>query len=137
MRTEHGVVVFGGRQVGKRLETSNKTLVGQCLPVVVGLICLMWGIDVCRGPLAVQAATIPTGYVPFGKYVKVGSTDYISGHELACQPGSDFCGEGTAWHAASSTCIIPGVTIGGTTITTMQALTSARCESVATPTGTD
>ncbi|MBQ6438301.1 hypothetical protein IJJ12_02870, partial [bacterium] len=75
-----------------------------------------------------RAATIPAGYLEFGKYVKVGATDYISGHELACKPGNDYCGNGSKWSTALSKCIrIP---------TTMQDFTSDFCNTFTTPGGT-
>ncbi|MBQ6437834.1 hypothetical protein IJJ12_00445 [bacterium] len=104
----HGRAVFGDRRGGKTVDTSNKTLVNQVLPGMVGFICLMWGIGICSGPSSISAATIPTGYMAFGKYVKVGSSDYVSGHELACAPGDDFCGDNTEWDETTGTCVGTG-----------------------------
>ena len=113
--------------VGHRFSTSRPPR--QLAGAMVGILVLMWGIGVCSG--ASRAATIPAGSVAFGKYVKVGSADYITGHELACQPGSDFCGPHSTWNYQTHTC--EGANLG---LTTMQSFTAADCNKFATPTGT-
>ena len=137
MHTLHRRAAFCGRNGGDKLQQTLSTT-HALLHVMVGIMVLMCRIGVCSGPLAAQAATIPAGYLPFGKYVKVGSTDYISGHELACQPGNDFCGDGTTWYELAQTCISSlGVTVNNTTILTMQDFTSTMCNTFTTPTGTN
>ena len=129
MRSMHARAAFCGRRVGDKKATSNKTPVNKCISGLVGTICLVGGI-VCRWPSILQAATVPLSGVPFGKYVKVGSADYISGHELACQPGSDFCGAHATWNYQTQTC--EGANLG---FTTMQSFTSSDCNKFTTPIG--
>ena len=131
MRSMHARAAFCGRRVGDKKATSNKTPVNKCISGLVGTICLVGGI-VCRWPSILQAATVPLSGVPFGKYVKVGSADYISGHELACQPGSDFCGEGSAWNNLTQSC-----TGGKISVSTMQTFSSTLCDMYVTPADTD
>ncbi|MBQ6438289.1 hypothetical protein IJJ12_02810 [bacterium] len=87
----------------------------------------MCRIGVCSGPLAAQAATIPTGYLEFGKYIKASDYNYINATSLSCPSGSEYCGDNTFYDADRQTC----------DILTLQNFTSIMCDAFTTPTGTN
>ncbi|MBQ6437873.1 hypothetical protein IJJ12_00640, partial [bacterium] len=123
-----------GAAVGNFLETSNETLFRPREAIMVGTFCLMSGM-VCRLAAPVGAATMPAGSIPFGKYVKVGSNDYVTGHELACQLGSDWCGDNSYWSTSEQTCqgLVSTNVLDGLP---MQNFTASMCDAFATPADT-